>query len=83
MFGFFIFIFFYVTIADGDMRSSKYHLYFLNPRLPKRVVTPPVCRQLYQNTKESDPVHLSNLCYILCGHFDERYPGIPTNTGIG
>ena len=31
-----------------------------------------VCRRLYQNTKQSDPGHLSNLFYILCGHFVEK-----------
>ena len=31
--------------------------------------------------KQSDPGHLSNLFYILCGHFDEKNPGSPPNTG--
>ena len=51
----------------------------------KGVVTTPlmVCRQLHQNAKQSDPGHLSNLFYILCGHFDEKNPGVPPNTGVG
>ena len=24
-----------------------------------------------------------NLFYILCGHFDEKNPGVPYNTGVG
>ena len=29
-----------------------------------------VCRLLHQNAKQSDPGYLSNLFYIICGHFD-------------
>ena len=31
-----------------------------------------ICRRLHQNATHSDPGHLSNLFYILCGHFDEK-----------
>ena len=50
----------------------------------KGVVTTPltVCRRLHQNAKQSDPGHLSNLFYILCGHFHEKKnPGVLPNTG--
>ena len=30
---------------------------------------------LHKNAKETDPGHLSNLKFILCGHFDEKYFG--------
>ena len=34
-----------------------------------------VCPLLHQNAKQSDPGHLSNLFYILFGHFDEKKSG--------
>ena len=51
----------------------------INPRLPKGVVNTPqtVCLRLHQNGKQCDPGHLSNLFYILSGHFDEKNPGYP------
>ena len=51
----------------------------LNTRLPKGSGYHPltVCRRLHQNVKQSDPGHLSSLFYILCGHFDEKNPGVP------
>ena len=42
-----------------------------------------VCLRLHQRREKSDPGHLSNLFYILSGHFDEKNPGVPTNMGVG
>ena len=42
-----------------------------------------VSPRLHQNAKESDPGHLSNLFYILCGHFDGEKSGIPLTRGKG
>ena len=44
------------------------------PHLPKRGGYHPqtVCLRLHQNARQSDPGHLSNLFYILSGHFDEK-----------
>ena len=33
--------------------------------------------------KESDLGHLSNLFYILCGHFDEKCWWVPPYPGVG
>ena len=47
------------------------------------MVTTPltVCLRPHKNAKESDPGHLGHLFYILCGHFDEKKPGIPPEDG--
>ena len=37
----------------------------------------------HQNAKQSDPGHLSNLFYILCGYFDETNPGVPPKIVVG
>ena len=42
-----------------------------------------VCLRPHKNAKESDPGHLAHLFYILCGHFDERKPGVPPKMGVG
>ena len=46
----------------------------LNPRPTKGglLLPPTVSLQPHKNAKESDPVHLRHLFYILCGHFDEK-----------
>ena len=36
-----------------------------------------------KNAKESDLRLLSNLFYILCGHFDENKLGVPPYLGVG
>ena len=45
------------------------------------VTNPTVCRRLHQNAKQSDPGHLNNLFYILCGHFDEKNLWYPLTRG--
>ena len=42
-----------------------------------------VCLRPHKKAKESDPGHLGHLFYILCGHFDEKKPGVPPKMGVG
>ena len=64
---------------------NKTKVLIFNPRLPKGGGYHPqtVCLRLHQNAKQSGPGHLSNLFYILSGHFDEKNPGVTPNMGVG
>ena len=55
------------------------HYDILTLVLPRGWLPPPVtvCLRQHKNAKESDPGHLGHFFYILCGHFDEKNPGIP------
>ena len=44
---------------------------------------PKVFSPLHKNAKATDPRHLGNLFYILCGHFDEKIRGVPPKVGLG
>ena len=47
------------------------------------VTTPNGLSLIAPRRKQTDSGHLSNLFYILCGHFDEKNPGVSPNMGVG
>ena len=59
----------------------KYTLY---SRLPKGWLLPPTdFFPLHKNANETDPGHLSNFKFILCGHFDEKISRVLPKMGVG
>ena len=72
--------------ASMERAPQNYPKNCINPRLTKGGwLQPPltVFSRSLQNAKESDLGHISNLFYILCGHFDEKKLGVPPYPGVG